>query len=299
MNRLLDIVAPSMPAERLGMLRILTGAYGVVYLFARIGAILGSTHYPAAQFKPVGLSMVLDQPLPPWMVIAGLLLAILLGVAFTVGWRFRLTGPGFAATFLWVLCYRNSWGMPFHTENLLVLHTIVLASGPSADAWSLDARGATLPEPSRRFGWVIALMCWATALTYFVAGWAKLSHSGFGWVTSDTLRNFIAYDNIRKAELGAGYSTLGTWMVAHAWVFPPLAAVSLTVELGAPLSILHRRLGMVWVVAAWGFHVGVLGLMYILFHYPILGFAYASYFPVEKLGRWVLRRVRTRGADPA
>ena len=53
---------------------------------------------------------------------------------------------------------------------------------------------------------------------------------------------------------------------------------------------------MVWVVAAWGFHVGVLGLMYILFHYPILGFAYASYFPVEKLGRWVLRRVRDRAA---
>ncbi len=273
MNRVLDIVAPSMPAERLGMLRILIGAYGVV-----------------------GLSMVLDQPLPPWMVIAGLVLAILLGVAFTAGWRFRVTGPAFAVMFLWVLSYRNSWGMPFHTENLLVLHTIVLASGPSADAWSMDARGAALPEPTRRFGWVVALMCWATALTYFVAGWAKLSHSGVGWVTSDTLRNFIAYDNIRKAELGAGYSALGTWMVAHAWVFPPLAAVSLTVELGAPLSMLHRRLGMVWVLAAWGFHVGVLGLMYILFHYPILGFAYASYFPVERLGRWILGRGRRRGA---
>ncbi|MCR9164446.1 MAG: HTTM domain-containing protein [Nannocystaceae bacterium] len=287
-----DIVAPAMPAERLAMLRILVGAYGVIYLFARIGAIVGSTRYPAAQFEPVGLSMVLEHPLPAWVVIASLVLAIVSGVAFTLGWRYRVMGPLFAAVFLWVLCYRNSWGMPFHTENLLVLHTVVLASGPSAEAWSMDARGTALPEASRRYGWVVVAMCWATALTYFVAGWAKLSHSGLEWVTSDTLRNFIAYDNIRKAELGAGYSTLGTWMVAHAWVFPPLAAVSLTVELAAPLSVLNRRLGMIWCVAAWGFHVGVLGLMYILFHYPILGVAYASYFPVETLGRRILARVR-------
>lgn len=287
-----DIVAPAMPAERLAMLRILVGAYGVIYLFARIGAIVGSTRYPAAQFEPVGLSMVLEHPLPAWVVIASLVLAIVSGVAFTLGWRYRVMGPLFAAVFLWVLCYRNSWGMPFHTENLLVLHTVVLASGPSAEAWSMDARGTALPEASRRYGWVVVAMCWATALTYFVAGWAKLSHSGLEWVTSDTLRNFIAYDNIRKAELGAGYSTLGTWMVAHAWVFPPLAAVSLTVELAAPLSVLNRRLGMIWCVAAWGFHVGVLGLMYILFHYPILGVAYASYFPLETLGRRILARVR-------
>jgi hypothetical protein len=297
MNRLADVFAPSMPAERLGMLRILIGAYGVVYLFARIGAIVGSTHYPAAQFKPVGLSVVLDQPLAPWMVVAGLIVAIVTGVAFTVGWRFRVSGPLFAFSFLWVLCYRNSWGMPFHTENLLVLHAIVLAAGPSAEAWSMDARGTVLPEPARRYGWVIVLMCWVTALTYFVAGWAKLAHSGFGWVTSDTLRNFIAYDNIRKAELGAGYSTLGTWMVAHAWVFPPLAAVSLSVELTAPLSVLHRKFGMVWCLAAWGFHVGVLALMYILFHYPILGFAYVAYFPVERLGRWVYARVPKRASQ--
>ena len=297
MSALRRIVCPAMPAERLAMLRILVGAYGVIYLLARVGALWGVTRYPAGQFKPVGLSMLLDAPMAPAWVAIGIVVALLSGVAFTAGWRFRITGPLYAAAMLWVLSYRNSWGMPFHTENLLVLHTVVLAAGPSAAAWSLDARGRPGPEPDARFGWVVVLMCWATALTYFVAGWAKLAHSGFGWVTSDTLRNFIAYDNIRKAELGAGYSTLGTWMVAHAWVFPPLAGISLTVELLAPLSILHRRLGMLWAAAAWSFHVGVLALMYILFHYPIIGVAYASYFPVEKIGQWVMGRVRQREAS--
>ncbi len=272
------------------MLRILIGLYGLVYLLARANVIWGVTRYPAAQFKPVGVVALLQTPLPPGLVAAGLILALTSGAAFSLGWRFRWTGPLYAAALLWVLSYRNSWGMPFHTENLIVLHTFVLAAGPSAAAWSLDSRGQPTAEPHGRFGWVVVLMCWVTALTYFVAGWAKLSHSGLGWVTSDTLRNFIAYDNVRKAELGDGYSSLGTWMVAHAWVFPPMAAVSLSVELLAPLSVLHRRLGMLWCAAAWGFHIGVLALMYILFHYPILGFAYAPYFPVERLGRWVLRR---------
>lgn len=296
MSALRRVLSPEMPAERLGTLRILIGLYGVVYLLARANVIWGVTRYPAGQFKPVGVVSLLGAPLPPPLVAGGLVLALGLGVAFSLGWRFRWTGPLYAAALLWVLSYRNSWGMPFHTENLLVLHSIVLAVGPSAAAWSLDARGRATPEAHARFGWVVMLMCWVTALTYFVAGWAKLSHSGFEWVTSDTLRNFIAYDNVRKSELGAGYSGLGTWMVSHAWVFPPMAAVSLSVELLAPLCVLHRRLGMLWCAAAWGFHVGVLGLMYILFHYPILGFAYAPYFPVERLGRWVLQwMARHRG----
>ncbi len=290
------IVAPAMPAERLATLRVMVGLYGVIYLLSRVGAIWGVTRYRPAQFEPVGLvswaAPLLDGPLGPTAIVAGLVLALLSGLAFTAGWRFRISGPVYAVALLWVTSYRNSWGMVFHTENLLVLHTLVLALGPSADAWSLDARGRALPEAAARFGWAVVLMCWVTALTYFVAGYAKLAHSGLSWVTSDTLRNFIAYDNIRKAELGAGYSGLGTWMVAHAWVFPPLAAVSLTVELLAPLALLNRRLGMLWATAAWGFHFGVLLLMYILFHYPILGVAYASFFPVERLARWLLARVR-------
>ena len=67
------------PAERLAMLRVLVGAYAVVYLLARANAIWAATRYPAGQFNPVGFSRLLEAPLPPAAVGLGLAL----GVAIT------------------------------------------------------------------------------------------------------------------------------------------------------------------------------------------------------------------------
>jgi hypothetical protein len=292
MGALIRIIYPDAPAKRLAALRVLLGGYAFFYALGRLPALWGVTRYPVAQFRPVGPLVLLDAPLPAAVVALLLVLTALSGAAFVLGWRFHSTGPAFGLLFLVVVSYRNSGGMVFHTENLIVLHTIVLALAPSADAWSLDARGRGIPEDSPRYGWPVQLICAVTATSYFIAGTTKLHHAGFEWVTSDTLRNFIAYDNVRKAELGAGHSAVGGWLVQFDWLFPPLAATSLGIELGAPLALLGRRIGMLWAVFAWGFHLGVLLLMFILFHYPLLGFAFASFFGVEKLGEAVERRLR-------
>lgn len=285
------------PARRLAMLRILVGGYAVAYLLVRFAHLISVTGMSVKQWKPVGPVVLVPDPLPAAVVVVSVVLAVILGVAFTAGWRFRLTGPVFAFVFLWVTSYRNSWSMVFHTDNLMVLHVLVLATSPAADAISLDAphRGE-IPDdtPYARYGWAIRLMCAITVITYFIAGWSKVHNAGLGWVTSDTLRSYVAYDNLRKVELGAGYSWLGTMLAQHGWIFPPLAAMSLLVELGAPLALLHPRVAHVWSAAAWSFHVGVLVLMAIMFHYPVTGVAYTSFFPVERLHdhwlRWQRRR---------
>jgi len=292
MGALARIAYPDMPAKRLAALRILIGGYAFFYALGRLNALHGVTRYPASQFLPVGPIVGLDAPLPAWIVVALIAGTLLFGIAFVLGWRFRITGPAFAVLQLVLLSYRNSWGMVFHTENLIVMHALVLALAPSADAWSFDARGRDVPADSPRYGWGVQLVSAVTVTSYFIAGYTKLDHAGFGWVWSDTLRNFIAYDNIRKLELGATHSVIGGWLVQFEWLFPPLAATSLGIELGAPLALLHRRVGMLWSALAWGFHLGVLGLMFILFHYPLFGFAYASFFPVEKLGDAIERRLR-------
>ena len=284
MSVLARIVYPEAPAKRLAALRVLIGGYGLFYALGRVGALWGVTRYPPTQFRPVGPIAWIGAPLPSFAVALLIGATLLLGLAFVLGWRFRITGPAFAVCQLVLLSYRNSWGMVFHTENLIVMHALVLAVAPSADAWSLDARGRTVPADSPRYGWAVQLVCAVTVTSYFIAGWTKLAHAGLGWVWSDTLRNFIAYDNVRKLELGATHSALGGWLVQFDWLFPPLAATSLGIELGAPLALLHRRVGMLWAAFAWMFHLGVLALMLILFHYPLLGFAYASFLPVEKLG---------------
>src|SRR5690606_19115262 len=98
--------------------------------------------------------------------------------------------------------------------------------------------------------------------------------------------------NLRKAELGASYSIIGAFAVRYDWIFPPLAGLSLLIELGAPVALFGRRIGMIWCALAWSFHFGVLVIMAILFHYPLLGVAYASFFPVERIGDRVERAVR-------
>ncbi|MCA9657670.1 MAG: metallophosphoesterase, partial [Myxococcales bacterium] len=131
---------PETPATRLAALRILLGAFALVYLAVRLPHLASAGSFDPAGFKPIGVTALLGgplaAPLPGILAVAALALA----VAFVVGWRFAITGPLFAAALLWVTTYRNSWGMVFHTENLMVMHVLVVGLGASADAWSLDAR---------------------------------------------------------------------------------------------------------------------------------------------------------------
>lgn len=283
------------PPERLAALRLLVGGFATVYLAARFVHLISFVDFAPRSFAPVGVvDLLLGAPLPAALVVAPVLLALLLAVAFTLGWRHRVTGPAFAATLLWVLSYRNSWGMIFHTENLMVVHVIVLGLTPAADAWSLDVRRRPPPPRPRAHGWPVRLLALVTVTTYVLAGLAKLRLSGLSWATSDLLRNYIAYDNLRKLELGDAHSPLGAALVAHGWLFPPLAGASLVVELLAPAALFGPRLARWWSLAAWAFHAGVLAIMAIFFPYPLLGLAFAPLFAAERLPLWRWLRLSPR-----
>ncbi|WP_437679728.1 HTTM domain-containing protein [Sorangium sp. So ce131] len=286
------------PAERLALLRLLVGGFALVYLCVRAVHLQRVGHLPPGSFRPIGVASALSAPLPLWAVRGLVGGAIAAGAAFVAGYRFRIAGPLFSALLLWVLTYRNSWGMVFHTENLLVLHVIALSLGAAADAHSLDSRaarraGAAPPEPDGRYGWPIRLFCAITVTSYFIAGTTKLRNSGLDWATSDILRNYVAYDNVRKIALGDTHSPLGGALVRYRSLFPPLAVASLAMELGAPLALFSRRIAVVFCGAAWLFHLGVLLTMAILFPYPLLGVAFAGFFELEKLRD--LRRPRRAG----
>jgi hypothetical protein len=212
-------------------------------------------------------------------------------LAAALGWRWRATGPALAVLALVLLTYVNCWGHVMHTEHLLVLHLVVLAAAPAADAWALPRRPrgagptAVAGAPAAgRYGWPVRLVSLVTVLTYLLAGVAKLRASGWGWAEGDVLRNQVAHDNLRKAVLGSPWSPVGGWLVGSGWVWPPAAALTLAVELGAPLVLVWRRLRPWWAGAAWGFHVGVLVVMAIVFPYPLSGVAFASLFRLERPG---------------
>lgn len=294
MKRLVQWWLTPMPAQRLALLRIAIGGLALVYLAVRLPNLVGLADFAGRQFHPVGVTSLLSTPLPPHWVPVSLGLALLSGVAFVLGIGFGLTGPVFALSFLWITTYRSSFGMVFHTENLLALHLLLLGASRAADALSVDARrpARSAVEPSAEYGWAIRAMCVVTVLAYVLAGVAKLKLAGGPWLEGELLRRQIAYDNLRKLELGTEVSPLGPWLVRHRGFFPWLAVGTMLVELGAPIALTRPRAAQVWVVAAWGFHLGVLLFMSIAFFYPLSGFAYLSFFPLERGFQWLVARRR-------
>jgi hypothetical protein len=279
------LYAPLGPA-RLATLRVLTGAFTVIYFVARAPVMASFHGFRAAQFEPVGLASVLGAPLPAGWVLALYLAAIGFGLLFTLGAFFRVSGPAFALLALWVTSYRNSWGMVFHTDNLLVVHLCLIALSDAARALSIDARRKPEPAPDGRFGWPVRLIAAVTVLAYFVAGIAKLKASGFGWLDGETLRNYIAYDALRKQQIGSVHSPFGAWLVQFAWPFPVISTLTMVLELGGPLALFHPLAARLWVLGVYGFHVGVLATMAIAFPYPLSGIAFACFFECEKLWQW-------------
>lgn len=284
------IYAPA-PATRLAALRVLLGAFALSYVLVRAGNLASVARFKAADFAPVGPVALLSAPLPAAVVYALLAATVVAGALFCLGYRYKLSGPCFALLLLWVTSYRSSWGMVFHTENLLVWHVLLCGVAPAADAFALDARRSnSIASEHGRYGWAIRAMCVVTVVTYVLAGVAKLRISGFDWVSGDVLRVQIAYDNVRKLELGSSHSPLGAAMVKVVWAFPPLALATLLIELGAPLALLGGRWAQAFCVGAWLFHWGVALLMAIAFPYPLSFFAYLSFFRAERF--WALKPVR-------
>lgn len=274
------------PGARLAVFRLAVGAYAAVWSLVRLPAHLGIADRLPVRWDPVGPWALLDAPPADALVRVLAVGAPLAGALVASGRWHRVAGPVGAVWFLALTALASSWGQVFHTENLLVLHLGVLAVAPAA------ALGDGTAGP--RFGWPLRLASVLVVATYVLAGVAKLRIGGVEWLDGEVLRNLVAHDNLRKALLGDAYSPVGRALVAHAWVFGPLAWATLLVELGAPVALLGGRWRTAWVASAWAFHVGVLALMAVVFPYQLLGVAFLPFFRLER----VLDRAADRQPRP-
>jgi hypothetical protein len=277
------LMAPA-PAGRLNVVRLLTLGYALVWIAVRTGHWLDLSRLPSSRWEPAGLMTVVGSQRTAVVVIV-VVLTVLAGIAAIGDVRWALSAPLFGVGVLWLTSFGASWGQILHTEHLVVLHVLVLATGPSG-------RGST-----STVGWPLKVMSAVTVATYFVAGVAKLRFGGgFGWLEGDELLRLVAHDNLRKRLLGDAWSPLAAPAVGHPWLFDVGAWLTVIVELGAPLALLGRRLAYAWTALAWCFHVAVFAVMAVLFPYPLVGIAFASMLPVERLApavrnaRWLVGR---------
>jgi hypothetical protein len=294
-------------AARLAVLRIAVGLAAFIYLGPRFEYFSEIADSSREVFEPAGLAALLTAPVPV-PVFQGIMGAMLLAnVAFILGWRFQWTGPLFAALLLWVLCYRNSWSMIYHTDNLLLWHVLILGLTRSADALSLDAlatgslfgpaatpaegdAAALSSDTPRQAGWSweygypVMLLCAVTAMTYFLSGVAKVAgEAGWGWALGDALRNQIAFDGLRKELIDRGATPLASALFNNVVLATAVGLGTLVIELGAPLALLDRRLRWLWAIATFGMHWGILAIMGITFWYHLLGVAFLPFVLEERI----------------
>lgn len=278
------------PPTRLALLRILVGAFTLWYLIPEQDDLLKVARSDLKLFAPVGV--VFHGPVAAELFHWLLRATILGAVCFTLGLWHRITGPVFGVLLLWLLCYRNSWSMIYHSDNLLVLHGLVLGFARSADALSLDAflsrlrRGANAspPQPGWQYGWPVKLMCALVVSTYFVTAVAKLSGPlGVSWVTGRALRSQMAVDGLRKELLGVAPNPVSYTLYDWLPLFTVLAAGSMIFELFAPLALVNRRLGRIWACNAFLMHWGILIVMRITFAYQLSGIIFAPFFRIERI----------------
>lgn len=289
------------PAARLALLRLIIGVYTLYYLGRRYGMLMKIARTDESLFRPVGVASRLKRPVPVWAFRGILLATLVANVAFALGFWHRRTGPVFAGLLLWVMCYRNSWSMIYHNDNLLVLHTLILGLTRSADAFSVDellrerrtvARAEPDPAGDWRYGWPIRLMNTVTTLTYFLAGVAKIKGPlGWKWASGETLRRQIGIDGLRKELLGDGAAPLASLLYDKVRMFGALAAGSLLLEIGAPGALADKRLSKLWAVGAFSLHWGIYLTMKIKFRYQMSGLVFASFFELDRLAKWLAGRI--------
>lgn len=307
-NRFDALIRPISPAARLGALRALVGGFVFIYMVARFAHFWRLSRLPSGQFKPTGILTLLDHGLAGWQWHLLLVATTLLSLTFALGIKHRVLAPLFALALLITISYRNSWGMIFHTENLMVLHVGILAFAPAADGWSWEQhKRKTQHADGWRYGWPIFLMSAVAVISYALAGYAKLRYAGFSWGSGDVLRNYVAMDNLRKILLGDTFSPLAAPAMRLDLVFTFLATGSLLLELLSPISLFSRRFARLWVPAMVGFHIGIVALMAIVFPYPLCGVAFASFYRCEKLmerlartkwGKSLAKRLKSRNKTP-
>lgn len=269
------------PARHLAIVRIAVAVYAIGWLVVTRTELLAVAELDASRFEPVGVVGVLGiGPVDAWVVGMCWAATVVAALAVAAGRCHRVSGPAFAVGLLLLTTYQNSWGKLLHTENVLVLHALVVAVSPAADDLVFGRRRRA--ADSERYRWPLVAMALATVLAYVAAGVAKLRHGGLGWMTAENLQSWVTFDLARKELFGDPYLPIVVRALEHAWPFAVAAVFTVVVELAAPLALLGRRWARTWVAAAWLLHASVLVVMSVGFPYQLAGVAF---LPVLLLNR--------------
>ncbi len=248
-----------------------------MYLAVRAPALLDDSR---TNFDSVGVLWRLEHPLGGRAL--GLLLSFSIVAMLYAGLRhvalFTTSNVDGATDIPWVvvpgslavlvlLTHRSSLGQILWFDVLMMLHVLVLAGMATLSRISDDRRMVA--------GWGLRLAAIITITTYVVSAVTKLRIGGLEWVGDEALQRHITYTAIRADALGGRSSPVAQPFVNLGLAGAPAAAAALALELFAPLALFNKRTAWIWAACTWLMHATVAATMFIVFHWPLLGLAFA------------------------
>jgi len=99
------------------------------------------------------------------------------------------------------------------------------------------------------------------ALIFFGAGVSKLRHSGLEWIFSDNIAVLL----LRAQFEGKSAVPWGFFLAQHQWLTQLVAAATIAIEVGYPLTLFSRRARWILVPGAFFMQIGISLLMGITF----------------------------------
>jgi hypothetical protein len=226
----------------------------VIGLRIALGPFADLAGQPRELFRPVSFLDWLGLAAMPAVTPIVVLQVVGVAAALAVVLR-RAPRAGFAGAWVSLLllaALRTSLGKILHNDSLLLLGTFPL----------LFAAARPDRQDTRRNGWPLSLGLAAVCLVYFLAGMAKLRHSGLAWVTGDNMRYVMAGAARSGKPMFPG---VADFIGANAVLSHATAAGILGLELLFPVAFVVRRTRLWFAAAAVVLHVGTwltLGLDY-------------------------------------
>ena len=95
--------------------------------------------------------------------------------------------------------------------------------------------------PSPAYGGPLRLAALVLVSTYVLAGVAKLRRAASAGCSATPSATMSPPPPCGRTSSARPSSPIGTWLVQHAWLFPPLALATLVLELGAPVALFGGR----------------------------------------------------------
>ncbi|HMO25566.1 MAG TPA: hypothetical protein PKB10_04790 [Tepidisphaeraceae bacterium] len=209
----------------------------------------------------------------------------------------------------YLLALPNQFGKVGHGDGILVFALLILMFSRCADAWSVDrllARRRGFPVhpivPGRDYFWPIQLVRLLTCVVFFAAGYAKLANSGWDWVFSNNLALVLRQHHVIPTINPV--VDWGLWIADRAWVYQPMAFMTILVELALPLALFSKWARIILVPTMFSMQVGIaltMGVVFEQFMYIYLFWLpLAGLFDRRRLARLPLEeRADTRASQPA